>query len=69
MQVDYDVSDAARSRAETQARKARIAEQTERDRNRNAELARLREQVEAHGLRATARAMGVDPSNLRRRLK
>ena len=69
MQINYGMSDADRSRAKTQARNTRIAEQVERDRNRDAEIARLREQVKEHGLRATARAMGVDPSNLRRRLK
>lgn len=69
MQIDYGPSDADRSRVETQARNARIAKQAEQDRNRDAELARLREQVEENGLRATARTIGVDPSNLRRRLK
>lgn len=68
MEVDYGVSDADRSRVETQARHVRIAKQTEQDRYHDTELARLREQVEQHGLRATARAIGVDPSNLRRRL-
>ena len=68
MEVDYGVSGADRSRVEAETQRARIAEQSERDRNRDAELARLREQVEEQGLRATARAMRVDPSNLRRRL-
>ncbi|MGB3317437.1 MAG: hypothetical protein WA978_03960 [Sphingopyxis granuli] len=68
MEVDYGVSDVDRSRVETQARNARITEQTEKNRNRDAELAQLREQVEKNGLRATAREIGVGPSNLRRRL-
>ncbi|MBB6427424.1 hypothetical protein [Sphingopyxis sp. JAI128] len=69
MEVNYGVSDADRLRVEADAQNARIAEQSEADRNRDAELARLREQVEENGLRATARTIGVDPSNLRRRLK
>ncbi len=36
--------------------------------DRNAELYRLRESVERDGLRETARRMGLDPSNLRRKL-
>lgn len=69
MQIEYGVLNADRSRVEAQAQKAQVAMQAERDSNRDAELARLREQVEQHGLRATARAIGVDPSNLGRRLK
>jgi uncharacterized protein with von Willebrand factor type A (vWA) domain len=38
------------------------------DHDRRAELDRLREQVECDGLRATARRVGVDASNLRRKL-
>jgi DNA polymerase elongation subunit (family B) len=37
--------------------------------DRRAELNRLRKSVERDGLRTTARALGIDPSNLRRRLK
>lgn len=47
---------------------ARMEEKAERAQNCEAELTRLRTQVEQYGLRATARTMGVDPSNLRRRL-
>ncbi|MDB5684643.1 MAG: hypothetical protein JWM75_2341, partial [Sphingomonas bacterium] len=36
--------------------------------DRRAELSYLREMVEQNGLRATARALGIDPSNLRRKL-
>ena len=36
--------------------------------DRNVELHRLREAVEREGLRGTARRLGIDPSNLRRRL-
>lgn len=69
MQVGYGISDADRSRTATQARSVRLNEKNEKARSRNADLARLREKVETHGLRVTARAMGIDPSNLRRRLK
>lgn len=69
MQVDYGVSNTDRWRIEKQTRIAVIEEQTEKARGHTAELIRLREQVEKYGLRATARAVGVDPSNLRRRLK
>ncbi|AMG75461.1 hypothetical protein [Sphingopyxis granuli] len=68
MKINYGVSDADRSRAEAQTGIARVEEQAEQARNREAELAGLRDQVAAHGLRPTARALGVDPSNLRRRL-
>jgi hypothetical protein len=36
--------------------------------DRHAELHRLREAVECYGLRDAARRLGIDPSNLRRKL-